>query len=118
MWIDYFRTGQAEARIEQALELGALVLPPVVAAELLSAPIKKSERAALMSFLRSLPLHTCPFEHWVRVGELRSLAALKGLALSTPDAHVAQCALDSEAGLLTTDKVFMLLANIAPLKLA
>ena len=58
-----------------------------------------------------------PRAHWLRVGDLRARALARGIAVSTPDAHVAQCALDLDAPLLTRDGVFARLAAICPLKL-
>jgi predicted nucleic acid-binding protein len=51
------------------------------------------------------------------VGRLRNSLAAKGLAISTPDAHVAQCALDLGADLLSADAVFRLVARHTKLSL-
>ena len=51
------------------------------------------------------------------MGRLRADLRGKGLSVSTPDAHVARCALDLGAELLTEDRVFGLMARHAPLKL-
>ena len=40
-----------------------------------------------------------------------------GFSVSTPDAHVARCALDLDAELLTEDRIFATLARHVPLKL-
>jgi len=48
-----------------------------------------------------LPVHDTPIDHWVRVGELRRTLLDRGLAVCTSDAHVAQCALDRDALLLS-----------------
>lgn len=40
----------------------------------------------------------------------------RGLAVSTPDAHVAQCALDRDAVLLSGDAVFTRMAAVAKLR--
>jgi predicted nucleic acid-binding protein len=52
------------------------------------------------------------------VGELRRKVRAKGLSISTPDAHVAQCALDLGGVLLSTDTVFRRLARLASLRVA
>jgi hypothetical protein len=52
------------------------------------------------------------------VGLLRASLREKGLSVSTPDAHVAQCTLDLEAELLTLDGVFARIARAVPLRLA
>jgi predicted nucleic acid-binding protein len=57
-------------------------------------------------------------EHWFRVGRLRADLRARGLSVSTPDAHVAQCALDLDGLLLTEDAVFGKIAVLAPLRLA
>ena len=40
-----------------------------------------------------------------------------GVSVSTPDAHVAQCALDRGAWLLSRDKIFPDIAQVLPLQL-
>jgi hypothetical protein len=43
--------------------------------------------------------------------------AKKGVNLSTPDAHIAQCAIDLRGNLLSGDKVFITAAKHCSLKL-
>lgn len=115
-FISYFAGEGDPARIEDALEVSRAYLSPVVAAELLGARLKPAEHKELVAFLRDLPLCAVDLEHWMRVGVLRREASRKGLQLSTPDAHVAQCALDLGAELLTEDKVFRKLATWTKLR--
>lgn len=115
-WIDFFR-GETIPLLEDALALGSVVLPPIVVTELVSGARKPSDRAALTDVLADLPLHETPREHWVRAGELRLRLLEKGHAISAPDAHVAQCALDRDAPLLTRDRAFATIARHAPLRL-
>lgn len=116
-WISYF-SGKCiqENDLEFALKEGRVYLSPIVAAELLSAPLKPYEKKKLMSFLCELPLCVSSLEHWFRVGELRSRLSLKGFKISTPDAHIAQCCLDLDCHLLTEDKVFKNIADKVNLK--
>lgn len=65
-----------------------------------------------------LAVHETPLDHWVRVGDLRRRLSEKGIAVSTPNAHVAQCAVDRDAVLLSRDAVFQKIATVAPLRLA
>jgi predicted nucleic acid-binding protein len=67
--------------------------------------------------VRELPVHETPLEHWIKVGELRRAARDRGLSVSTPDAHVAQCAIDRDAILLSKDSIFTRLASMTPLRL-
>lgn len=62
-------------------------------------------------------MQIAPPDHWIRVGELRRRCREKGLSVSTPDAHVAQCALDVDALLLTRDGIFSDIARHADLRL-
>ncbi len=116
IWIEFFRVGKLPA-LESALKAGVVILSPLVAAELLSAPLSRQRRDELISFLNDLPLHATPLEHWIAVGQLRSRLARGGLSVSTPDAHVAQCALDVGALLWTRDKVFGRIAKRAALRM-
>ncbi len=115
VWIE-FLAGRDVPALEEALRDGVAVLAPVVVAELISGARRLRDRAAIAGLVASLPVHDTPVEHWVRVGELRWLLRRAGLAVSTPDAHVAQCALDREAVLLTRDAVFARIAERARLR--
>jgi predicted nucleic acid-binding protein len=109
VWVEFFR-GRSLPRLEQALGDGDVVLPPIVAAELVSAQLAAVERRRLEAFLRDLPLAPTPLPHWLRVGGLRAAAARKGLTVSTPDAHVAQVAIDLGGAVWSEDEVFARLA--------
>jgi len=115
VWIDFFSGGTVPL-LEDALALGSVVLPPVVVAELVSGVRNTADRAALVELLEDLPVHETPRDHWVRVGELRRALSAEGLAVSTPDAHVAQCALDRGAPLLSRDRVFSRIERFVPLR--
>jgi predicted nucleic acid-binding protein len=117
VWIDFF-AGRPQPELEAALEHGVVVLPPIVVAELVSGARRPSDRTAIARVLGELPVHETPVGHWIRVGDLRRILRNHGLSVSTPDAHVAQCALDRDAVLLTRDKVFAQIARRVGLKLA
>lgn len=116
VWIEFFR-GRALPALEGALERGFVILPPVVAAELLSAPLSARKRTALADMLGDLPLHPTPFEHWAAVGALRAKLQRAGLSVSTPDAHVAQCALECSGMLWSRDQIFSKVAAHCDLRL-
>ena len=116
VWIDFF-AGRPAPALEDALAQGLVVLPPLVVAELVSGARRKAERAAIARLVEELPVHETPVDHWVRVGELRRALLDRGLSLSTPDAHVAQCALDRDALLLSRDAVFVRIGRSVNLKL-
>jgi predicted nucleic acid-binding protein len=118
-WVSYFAGGSGSAPlIEAALEEGRVHLPPVVAAELLSGKLTARQRLELTRLLDDLPLVEVGRTHWYRVGTLRAALRSRGLSVSTPDAHVAQCALDLDADLLTEDGIFALAAPHAGFRLA
>lgn len=116
VWIDFF-AGLDSAALEEALSQGGVILPPIVVAELVSGAKKQSELAAIEDLLSDLPVHSTPLAHWIRVGELRRHMSGKGVSVSTPDAHVAQCALDRDAPLLTRDGIFLQIAELTRLRL-
>lgn len=115
-WISYFR-GDGHPDIDQALADSRLWLPPLVAAELLSGVLKPLERRNLIELLRELPLCDTGFDHWARVGNLRSQLLKKGAKVSTPDAHIAQCTLDLNGLVLSEDKIFRRIAELTALRL-
>lgn len=116
VWIDFF-AGRDSLGLEEALARGGVVLPPIVVAELVSGAKRGKDRAAIEDLLADLPVHSTPLGHWIRVGELRRDLSNRGVAVSTPDAHIAQCALDLDAPLLTRDRVFRDIANATRLRL-
>lgn len=115
-WIEFFK-GSPLPEIEEALEYGRVFLCPIIVAELMSGKIPSAKRKELCEFLADLPLIASDFDHWVRVGELRRKAQDYGLSISTPDAHVAQCAIDIGAKLHSLDRVFKKLETIKSIHL-
>jgi tRNA(fMet)-specific endonuclease VapC len=116
-WIEYF-AGRPATLLDHGLAAGLVVVPPVVVAELLSGVRTAAEHSALESLLSDLGLCDAAFGHWVRVGALRASLRARGLTVSIADAHVAQCALDLDAMLLTRDDVFSKIAVHAALRLS
>jgi predicted nucleic acid-binding protein len=116
-WITYF-AGRGATSIDRALAESRVLLSPVVAAEILSGTLDTSQRAELEDLLNDLPPCVCDPEHWFRVGRLRAMLRSKGVTVSTPDAHVAQCALDCQGALLTEDAIFRQIARHTRLELA
>jgi tRNA(fMet)-specific endonuclease VapC len=116
VWIEFF-AGRPVPSLEEALAQGSVVLSPLIVAELVSGARRSRDRESIAGLMRELPLHETPLDHWVRVGDLRRQLSGRGLAVSTPDAHVAQCALDRDALLLSRDAVFQRIAAIGKLRL-
>jgi predicted nucleic acid-binding protein len=116
-WIAWL-AGGGSPLVDEALAEGRLHLPVIVAAELLSGRLEDSERAELQDMLSDLPAVGTEGAHWFRVGKLRAGLRAEGLSVSTPDAHVAQCAIDTGGVLLTEDRVFEKIAKFVPLRLA
>lgn len=116
VWVDFF-AGETIPLLEDALALGTVVLPPVVVAELVSGVREGSDRDDLVEMLEDLPVHETPRDHWIGVGDLRRRLGEAGHPISTPDAHVARCALDRGAPLLSRDRVFARIADHTSLRL-
>jgi predicted nucleic acid-binding protein len=114
-WIDFF-AGETIAVLEEALAAHTVILPPLVVAELVSGAVDPRERKAITELALELPIHETPREHWVSVGNLRRALRGRGLSVSTPDAHIAQCALDRGALLLSRDTIFSRIADVVPLR--
>jgi predicted nucleic acid-binding protein len=114
-WI-HFLAGNEAPLLDDALANAAVVLPPIVVAELVSGAVRDRDRRAIARLLAELPLHSTPLDHWLRVGELRRSLKSRGISISTPDAHVAQCALDREAMLLSRDRIFGRIARLTGLR--
>lgn len=116
VWIEHFR-GRDFPALEEALAEGRVLVPPLVIAELVSGATSRGDARKVADLVQDLELVETPLAHWVRVGELRRRLRGRGLSVSTPDAHVAQCALDIRGVLLSTDAVFRRIARLAELRL-
>ena len=117
VWIEFFAGAGIHAALAEAIEHGAAVIPPIVLAELMTGASTQSQRQAIGELLQDAPVHDTPLEHWLRVGDLRRSLAQKGIEVTIPDAHVAQCALDRDAVLMSSDRVFGLIAKHIALRL-
>ncbi len=115
--IDQLTIGPIEA-LGNLLGDVPLFLPPLVVAEVLSGAHASAARVMIGEILEHVSVHKTDLEHWMDVGDLRRNLRLRGINVSLPDAHVAQCALDLDASLLTRDKIFRLIAQHIPLRLA
>jgi predicted nucleic acid-binding protein len=116
-WIEFFR-GREIPLLEEALVEGRVRVPPLVVAELVSGATTRGDALRVGDLARHLELVPTPREHWIRVGALRRRLRAAGLSVSTPDAHVAQCALDLGGILLATDAVFRRIAGASRLRVA
>ena len=117
VWIDYL-FGRMLPEIESATVAAGLVMTPIVVAEILSGEIGPQQRATFGELLQDYPLHQTTLGHWMAVGELRRTLARHGLNVTIPDAHIAQCALDLDAELLSRDEIFTRIAKHTSLRLA
>ena len=94
-----------------------VVIPPLAVAELLSGNNTPAQRGMIFEILQEFSVHATPLAHWMNVGALRRLLRAHGLNATIPDAHVAQCAIDLNATLLTRDEIFDSIASRTPLRL-
>ncbi|MBN8555864.1 MAG: PIN domain-containing protein [Deltaproteobacteria bacterium] len=115
-WISYFKNKKESSKIDSALSEGRVFVSPIVVSELLSGKMTDKNRKDLESFLSELPLTSMNFDHSVKVGKLRSDLIKKGFSVSTPDAHIAQSAMDMDAYLISEDKIFQKISKVIPLK--
>lgn len=95
-----------------------IFVPRLVIAEVLSGADEPSERLTMGEFLQDVPFIETPLAHWIDLGNFRRDLRQRGLNVSLPDAHVAQCALELNATLLTRDGIFRRIAEHYPLRLA
>lgn len=115
--IDHLSRGPLEA-LRGILGDVPIFLPPLVLAEVLTGANDPAIRLAIGELLEEVPVHETPLEHWIDLGDLRRNLSRVGLNVTLPDAHIAQCALDLDAALLTRDDIFRLIAEHVPLRLA
>ena len=111
-----FLSGIPSQSLTRAVLQGHAVLPPLVVAETVSGEMAPEERFALGEVLQDVPLHLTSLTHWIDVGQLRRQLRRKGVNVTLADAHVAQCALDLDAVLLTRDAIFTEIARHTALR--
>jgi predicted nucleic acid-binding protein len=117
VWIDEI-SGQTFWEFEKALADGTLVLSPLAVAEVLSGDMTPPQRAKVGEMLQDFAVHATPLAHWLAVGDLRRFLRSKGINATIPDAHLAQCALERDAVLLSRDEIFVRIARHVPLRLS
>jgi predicted nucleic acid-binding protein len=100
--------------VEASLDGKQAVLPPVVLAELLSAP--KLDKSVADLF-RQLPLLPVAEGYWERTGMLRAKVLSRGLRARLADALVAQSCIDNEVSLVARDSDFRHFVKLGGLKL-
>lgn len=100
--------------LRENIEVGNIVLPPLVLTELLSdhkLPIEISK------ILTELPILRIKNGYWERAGKLRVKILAKKLKARVADTLIAQSCLDNKVGLITRDSDFKKFAQVANLKL-
>jgi predicted nucleic acid-binding protein len=110
--------GRGVPALDLAFATELLIVPPLVISEFVSGATRPKETIAIAELIPKLRIHETKLRHWIAVGDLRRDLASHGVNLTIPDAHVAQCAIDLDATLITRDKIFDLVSRYIPLRLA
>jgi predicted nucleic acid-binding protein len=107
--------GQDIAAITSAIQSGALVLPPVVIAEVVSGNPGSRSVANLLDTLPMLPILP---GYWERSGLMRARNLKQRLKTKIADALIAQSCIDHDVALITRDTDFRHYEKHCGLKLA
>ena len=105
-----------EPIVYQAIAHGNSIIPPLVVAELMSGANTPVKREQVGLLLQDVPVHRVDLGHWINVGLLRQHLRRHGLTVTLPDAHIAQCAIERDAALITRDAVFTRIADHTQLR--
>ena len=100
--------------LDQALDRGVIVLPPVVLGEILSYPALNEEVARLIRALSVLEVHP---GFWERTALIRARILALGLRARLADSLIAQSCLDHGVPLIARDRDFQHFADHADLVL-
>jgi len=103
--------------VVRAIEAGDALIPPLVIAELVTGATEPRERERIGTLLQDVPMYKTDLGHWINVGFLRQHLRRRGLTVTVPDAHIAQCAIERNAALITRDAVFAKIADHTNLRL-
>lgn len=106
-----FLKGDENPLLEMALEAMAVQIPPLVATEILGNPISSKDRPSLERLFELLPFCPTNREHFEKAAKLKAACEARGFGISARDAHIAQCALDQNALLLSKDRFFLEVAK-------
>jgi predicted nucleic acid-binding protein len=102
--------------VNAAIAAGDAVIPPLVVAELVTGATTAAAREEVGILLQDVQIYPIDLEHWIQVGLTRQMLRRKGLTLTLPDAHIAQCALELDATLITRDAIFAKIADHTDLR--
>lgn len=117
------RRGEADDRVAERVNRllaseESVAIPGIVLQELLSGIAEQKQAARVLAAVRaSFPVVLATEGDHLKAADLASLAARKGIALSTPDALIAAQALNRRARLLTTDSDFSRSAALGGVRL-
>ena len=89
--------------LRTAITNNALVIPPIVLSEILSA---KNISQDIENVMVQLPLIEITDGFWQRLGKTRQTLITKKLKARTADAFIAQCCIDHNIPLITRDSDF------------
>ena len=95
--------GSDVTALDRALELGHVVLPPVVVTEILSDPKLDRHVARVVKSIPTLEPHS---GYWERAGATRATILAAGLRARVADTLIAQSCIDARVPLLTRDADF------------
>lgn len=103
--IAFFNNDEGEdvLQVQQCLDTGTLLLPPIVLIELLSAPFLPE---TIKNNIELLPILDITPMYWNRVGLMRATLIENKLKARIADAMVAQVCIDNDICLITRDKDF------------
>jgi predicted nucleic acid-binding protein len=101
--------------VREALRADRLWLPPPAQTELLSRPMVGATFDQLVLGARLLPITP---GYWERAGAHRRLVLSKGLRARLADTLIAQCCIDADAPLITSDANYRHFERWCGLKLA
>ncbi len=108
-------TGRDVELLDEALAVHSAALPPVVVAEILSAPKADEDLERLIT---ALPMLALSEGYWQRAGRLRRDLVARGLKAALADTLICQSCLDHDMALITRDADFARIGKNCGLKLA
>ena len=109
-------SGETIPAIQEAIAAGSALLPPLVVAELVTGATNLGQREKVGILLQEVGVCGTPLDHWINAGLLRQQLSRKGLNVTLPDAHIAQCAIERDASLISRDAIFAKIARHTKLR--
>ena len=120
VWIEYLQgtaTEELQQLVDDLLSGKEIIVPRIVLAELVQGARSEKDIAAIREFLEAFSVVREGERTWMDAGKLSYDLKKKGKTISLADCYISVIAKENRASILTLDKHFKDMQNVAGLEL-